>query len=319
MKLLIIGAGNIAHAYIAALKSLGYRDIDILSRRAKPAQEMAEGSNIGRGIGGGIETLRKIVGAYDGFIIAVPPETLMVYLAFLSDQKASRILVEKPVALSSKVLGEFLEKFPKSPARVALNRLYYPSVDMVRHHLIEDGGATSCLFSFCEWVHRIPPDLFGAETMARLGIANSIHIIATVFDVIGMPKTMSREVAGQGEVDWHPSGAVYVGSGLSTTNVPFAYYSDWLSAGRWSMTFRSRRGAYILEPIEGLKFCPRGSIKEEDLLPPDSGSIKCGFAEMLSAWLSEDGDDRNTLPRLHGYLESVEHIMNYPPDSEMRS
>jgi predicted dehydrogenase len=318
VKILIIGAGNIAREYIAALKSLGSCDIDILSRRPEPAQELAAAFKIGRGFGGGIETLSRIVADYDNFIIAVPPELLMEYLIFLSERDAKCILVEKPVALSSADIEEFLEKYPDSTAKVALNRLYYPSIDLVRRRLAEDGGATSCVFSFCEWLNEMASKItFGPKTMARLGVANSIHIIATVFDVIGMPEHLSRQVTGKDEVDWHPSGAIYMGSGLSANKVPFVYHADWLSAGRWSMTFRSRRGAYILEPIEGVKFCPRGSLKEQVLLSPDQGSIKCGFAEMLSAWINNKDDDRMSLSRLHEHLKSIEYIMNYPGDDSM--
>lgn len=315
MKFLLIGAGKIAREYVKALVHLGYTSIDVLSRREGPARDLADSVG-GRGMGGGVDTLKSVAADYDAFIIAVPPELLMDYLVLLSKEEAPRILVEKPVALSGDELAAFLERFPESPARAALNRLYYPSVTSVRRHLAEDGGATSCQFSFCEWVHRIPPDLFGARTMARLGVANSIHVIATAFDVIGQPRDLSAQVAGAGAIDWHPDGAIYTGSGVSRAGVPFAYHADWLSAGRWSMAFRSRRGAYILEPIEGLSFCPRGSVRVEELMPPHDQPVKCGFVPMLNAWLNGEDDLRMALPAVLEHLRAVESIMQYPAEME---
>lgn len=312
-KILLIGAGEIAHEYVKALFALGIRDIHVLSRSAESARAFCAKWQLTPVESDAREHLAAHALTYDGVIVASPVETLLPYVYDLIEFGAKRILVEKPVVLRACDLDPVLRKFPEAPVMVALNRLFFPSVDALRQRLTVE-PVRSAEFSFTEWVHRIPLEKIQPMVLARWGAANCIHVISAVFDLIGVPRTVAAERAGQNELPWHPAGSIFVGSGVTTFDVPFCYSSDWGSAGRWSITVRTSRGSYHLEPMEALTFCPKGSVTRETLVPAWGGETKCGFVEMLSHWLSgEAPDPRFGVARLREHLAAVGAILYGEP------
>ena len=77
-------------------------------------------------------------------------------------------------------------------------------------------------------------------------------------ELIGFPKELSASQSG--ELDWHPSGSIFVGSGISEKNIPFSYNANWDSAGRWWVEFLTKENRYIMKPMEQLFVQKRGSI-----------------------------------------------------------
>lgn len=307
--LLLIGAGAAAQDYAKALRHLGVAGVDVLSRRHEPAAAMCQTLGLGQAYGGGLETLPTIAARYDGFIIASPIETLLPYLDALAGLTSRPILVEKPVALSSVVLAAHLLRHPSQQVMVALNRLFYPSVQELIRRLAYD-PVRSVDFAFTEWLHRVNLEQYAAPVLARWGIANSIHVTTTVFDLIGLPAALHAEIAGRGDVAWHPAGSAFLGAGRSERGVPFSYAADWLSAGRWSAAFRTAKGSYHLEPFEGLSFCAKGSIAREVVVPVWSGETKCGFDGMLRYWLDAKSVDwRFTLAQMQRQLGAIEAML----------
>ncbi|MDM7947753.1 MAG: Gfo/Idh/MocA family oxidoreductase [Oceanibaculum nanhaiense] len=312
MHILLIGAGRIAGEYARALNARGGVTVEVLSRSAASAEALARTHGLARAHHGGMERLAELDLDYDGVIVATPIETLLPYLEHLTGRGVPRILVEKPLCLSSNDLRGFLARHPEAPAIVALNRLYYPSVTALAE-ILRAEPAVSAEFAFGEMVERTLVAGLSPAVLARLGVANSIHVIATAFDLIGLPRTLDSCIERQGRLDWHPAGAIFTGTGLSETGVPFTYAADWLAGGRWSMAVRTARGLYRLAPIEGLAFTPTGGGPEEMLVvPPSPGGLKPGFPEMLAAWLDADAPDpRVGLTRLRAHMEAIEHIMGY--------
>lgn len=309
MKILLIGAGGIAQEYVKVLRALGVGQIDVLSRRKESAEAFRQAWSLGHAFGGGLETLPGIARDYDAAIVASPIETLLPYLCELLQLGVTKVLVEKPVALSASDLDRFMADHPDAPVMVALNRLFFPSVQELRRRLVHE-PARSAEFSFTEWVHRINIEQYRPEVLARWGAANCIHVTSTVFDLIGMPQVLNGQRGGAGDIAWHPTASIFAGSGVSSTGTPFSYGSDWGSAGRWSITVRTALGSYHLEPMEALAFCPKGTVSREVLVPVWSGETKCGFVEMLEYWLKSDGVDlRFGLKRLRDHLAAVDSIL----------
>jgi predicted dehydrogenase len=312
-KILLIGSGEIAHEYVKALFAFGIRDIHVLSRRVESAAAFCAKWNVSPIEDGAQEHLAQQARSYDGIVIASPIETLLPYLKSLLDLGARRVLVEKPVALRASELDPLLQQYPNAPVMVALNRLFFPSVGALRL-VLKDDKPRSAEFSFTEWVHRIPLEKFQPAVLARWGAANCIHVISTVFDLIDDPGAIAAERAGQDELSWHPAGSTFAGSGVTASKVLFSYSSDWGSAGRWSITVRTSKGSYHLEPMEALSFCPKGSVTRETLVPAWGGDIKCGFTEMLSCWLNDETpDSRVSLARLRKHLATVGAILYGEP------
>jgi len=311
MKILIIGAGEISKEYVRALQSLGETDIAILSKTLQSAQNIQQQFDLPQSFGGGEKTLRKIVDDFEAFIVAVPIEYLLDYLYLLTEFGRQHILVEKPVVLHSQELEQFLRQYPDSRATVGLNRLYFPSIVTLGRRLMDE-GITSAQFSFTEWVHRIDPNHYHPKVLQSWGVSNCIHVIATVFHIIGCPKEMSCFVSGQNVIPWHPGGAVFSGGGLSETGVPFSYLSDWCSAGRWSLSCNTTMGSYQLAPMEELLFCRKGQMGFETIVPRWQGELKCGFSEMLQRWLAPNREnDLVLLPKVLEYVRSIEKIFYY--------
>lgn len=313
MRTLIVGAGGIAPDYVKALRAIGVDDIHVLSRRRESAAALASRFGLGGHFGGGAEQLARVAPDYDAIILAASIDALLPLLrTSASVAPHVPVLVEKPVALSSLDLDAFVSDFPKNRASVALNRLFFPSVALVRERLVSD-PATSTNFSFTEWVHRIDPSKYSEGELARWGLSNCIHVIATVFDLVGLPETLAPQVGGQGVIGWHPSGSIYAGSGRSKSGVTFSYLSDWNSAGRWSISIGTAQGRYDLVPMEGVTFTPKGSVQAQSVLPPYGGDTKCGFVEMLAQWLRPTAPGRGpvSVEELTGYVRVTEAMFGY--------
>lgn len=311
MNILLVGAGGIAPEYVKALRAVGVQNIDVLARTEASAQKLARDWQLGQAFGGGADTLAKVGGKYDGVVLASAIESLMPLMNVLADIGAQKVLVEKPVALSSQALRTFIAAHPSFDAAVALNRLYFPSVQVLREHM-KGEEVTSAAFSFTEWVHRIDATAYSTLELARWGASNCIHVIATAFDLIGMPKALHSVIGGKDTISWHPAGAVFAGSGSSDRDIPFTYMSDWRSAGRWWLSVSTTRGRYDLMPMEGVTFTERGTIAPQTLMAPYSGEVKCGFEPMLRAWLAPAGQSAVVgLNDLVAHLEVIEKIFGY--------
>lgn len=307
-RILLIGAGFIAAEYIKALYAMGYHDIHVLSRRQESADKLASEYCLAKAFGGGEQTLVSIASSYNAFIVAAPIESLSIYAELLAKLNVTNVLLEKPAFLASSHLAEFYQAYPAWDAVVALNRLYYPSVQKMREIIAEE-GVTSVDFSFTEWLHRINPADYTPLAMKRWGLSNCIHVVSTVFDLIGLPAQMDVSQHGKDFVEWHPSGSIFTGHGTSERGVPFSYHSDWQSAGRWWINIRTPKGSYELCPMEGINFTANCSVQKQILMEPWNKPIKCGFMPMLEAWLY--GKPLMKLSQLLLHKQAIEKIFGY--------
>ena len=77
-------------------------------------------------------------------------------------------------------------------------------------------------------------------------------------------------VQGKDEIEWHRSGSVFVGSGLSEKNIPFTYHSNWNSPGRWAIEILTRNRRFYLKPLEKLFVQLKGSVQVNEFPIDDS-------------------------------------------------
>ncbi len=306
--ILLIGAGYIAAEYIKALHALGMRNITVLARGTDRAHALKEQYGLCAAHGGGESTLPSLLADAAAVIVAPSIEVLPTFAALLAEASHPRVLLEKPAFLSSHDLEDFRTRYGGWECAVALNRLFYPSVRMLAERIAQE-GIRSATFSFTEWLHRIEPNDYTRQALARWGLSNCIHVISTAFHLIGLPAQLhARQEQGEG-IAWHPAGTIFTGAGISSHGTPFTYHSDWGSAGRWSIEIYNNRGAYSLCPMEGLSFKPKGSVTSEGLLPVWNGDTKCGFEAMLAGFLS--GQDYFSLSQLSPHLEAIEAMFGY--------
>lgn len=310
-KILLVGTGEIAPSYIEALQKFDAFEIDLLGNDADKSRALANQHGISQGHGGGTRKLSEIAQNYSLIILAASIDALSELIdAALGSNFEGRVLVEKPVALSMETLQNIVQKYgDEQRISVALNRIFFPSIQKMSA-ILRDEVPLSAEMSFTEWVHRIEPDKYSSNSLANWGYSNCIHVIATFFWLLGPPKEMTAFVGGENAIDWHKNGAVFCGAGETTSGTLFSYHSNWCSAGRWYLKIYTEKGCYDLTPMEGINFIPKGTVKSEQLLQPFIGDTKCGFSEMLEAFIY-NGEDQIGLTEYLELLKATKAIFKY--------
>ena len=284
----IVGYGNMGKQYLKALRSLGVKEIRVCSHSKARTAEL-EGENDITVSVGGFERLECHPQPQEVGIIATPTPSLLAAARHLASLGFRRLLIEKPISLWSSKIDCLESELAQQgvEAVCAYNRVAYPSFHEVRSLTGQEGGITSCTYSFTEmvkpdWQHRFSP-----EELGRWGIANSLHVIGMAHGLIGLPKEWSAYRCGS--LPWHPSGSSFVGAGRSELGIPFSFHADWGSTGRWSVEIHTLVSSYRLCPLEKLfrRASPAAEWQEVPIesFAPDA---KAGFVEQLAAMLHRE-------------------------------
>lgn len=284
----IIGYGNMGRQHLKALLRLGVRRIRVCSLSAHPLEELDGLSGV-ETVAGGVEKLQCEPAPDELGVVATPTAMLAAAAELLASLGFRRLLVEKPVSLwSSDIvrLARLLEH-QGVEAVCGYNRVAYPSFHEVRSRVSAEGGATSCAYTFTEMVKEDWAQRFSSETLARWGIANSIHVIAMAHGLIGLPNSWSGYRSGS--LPWHPTGAAFTGSGISGQGIPFACHADWGSTGRWSVEIHTPASSYRLCPLEQVfRRASQSGEWEELSVTAFAPQVKAGVLEQVAATLNSD-------------------------------
>ena len=282
----VIGSGPMGRHYVDALRTLGVRRIRVCSRSAEQlaAFHGIEGMTT---VSGGIERLACHAQPEELAIVATPIAVLVPAAERLAQLGFRRLLIEKPASLWSEEIRRLATALEAKGIEgvCAYNRVAYPSFHEAAACAARDGSITSCAYTFTEMIKPHWPTKFPAEELARWGIANSLHVMSLAHGLIGWPA--SFEGHRTGSIAWHPTGAVFVGSGLSERGIPFAYHADWGSTGRWSVEIHTPVASYRLCPLEQV-FRRTSATGEWTELPVTTFAPqeKPGFVEQVAAMLS---------------------------------
>lgn len=309
---LIIGGSEISKQYALGLIKLGISDITVIAKSGNYISEFCKNQNIKLHVGG-FENHVSSIEQKDITIIAPPiPDTIhAAKMAIENNQR--NILIEKPGSLYYNELESLSELFPEIDIRIAYNRLAYPNFYKLKELVESEGGITSCRFTFTERLGTMNFKKDNPEVYQRWGISNSSHVITMAFELIGMPKEMHSYQYGK--LEWHPSGSIFVGDGISENKIPFSYHADWGSGGRWGIEVNTKENSYQLIPLEDLFVCKKdtGIWDHVDFISsfPD---IKQGMVEEIAIMLDENKKFRDCLPSLKKaarYNKLAEKIFGY--------
>lgn len=307
---LLIGGGNIAKHHIAALSSMNIDDVTVISN--KKYSGYSNESKI-KFLVGGFEKNLPNMEQKDIVIVATPIPLLINAAEYAINYNQNNILIEKPGSLYSKDLLSLEKKISMQTVRIAYNRLAYPSLHKLKKLIQEDGGISSCRFTMTEWIDKIDLTKDSANVYQRWGISNSLHVISMVSELIGMPKEIHAEQHGQ--LKWHKSGSIFVGSGVSEKSIPFSYHADWKSGGRWGIEIFTEKNSYRLMPLEELYMCPKNEINWSLVpLQPAFPHIKPGLAEQIAIMLASDVEVKSELVNLKKatqLIKTAEKIFGY--------
>jgi predicted dehydrogenase len=312
-SVILIGAGSIADAYAAGLRKLQIKDVTVISRDPdKTAQFCAKHGF--KPVSGGFEKNLASAEKADLVIITTQEHMLANATAIAIESGQHNILVEKPVSIDHKKILSLAGKIRDQKVRVAYNRLLYPNFYKLKELVEEEGGATSCRYTFTEWPHLFDFVKYNPNIFRYAGITDCLHPITMAHELIGMPSELNYNRLGK--LDWHPSGSIFTGSGVTGSGVPFSYHADWESAGRWSIEIMTRMNAYRLMPLEDLYVCHKASVNWEKVpfkvAFPD---VKQGIAEEVASMLdgSKGRPEPMKLERAAEYNRLAEKIFGYSP------
>lgn len=293
-KIVIVGAGKMAKAYAQVMIASNNQFI-IVGRSEARVKQLRKEFPIVESLSGGIEAYLLVNDPPEIAVVATNITTMAPIAEKLIDAGTKRILLEKPGALSIGPLKDLLRLIEKKPTSIFIgyNRRFYKSVAMARQIIEEDGGATSMHFEFTEMIYKIKPEKHGKEALEKWIIANSSHVIDTAFFLTGSPARIDAKVYGK-EVNWHPSGSIFMGCGMTKKFVPFTYCANWGSAGRWNIEIMTKAHRLIFSPMERLKIQKKGETLIEGIKTDYTldEKFKPGIYLQTMALLNGEGEEK---------------------------
>jgi predicted dehydrogenase len=285
MSLWLIGAGPHAREYAKVLMDLQH-PFEVIGRGAASAQDFQ--SSMGKSVRtGGLVAELALHGAPEQAIVATSFDQLSAVASTLIRAGTRSILLEKPAALSLSDVRALNQLADEKGAQVgvAYNRRFYTSTTKARELILEDGGATSCVFEFTEWSHTIDPMPLPEVTKAAWMIANSSHVADLAFHLCGAPADWQAWQSGA--MNWHPAAARFSGAGVTERGILFSYHADWDAPGRWGVEVLTRKRRFIFRPMESLQVTHLASTKVEPVVLNDKLDVnfKPGLYRQTQAFL----------------------------------
>tara|TARA_Y100001935_G_C17293592_1_gene504845 strand:+ start:1309 stop:2259 length:951 start_codon:yes stop_codon:yes gene_type:complete len=286
-KIWIVGGGNMGIEYSKILTKRR-EDFTVIGRSEESAKKLKNSTGLDSFIGGLDLFLSKNPQAAKFAIVCVGVESLQNCTKKLIQFGVKNILVEKPAGLNANEVIDLYETALQfnSHVYVAYNRRFYSSVLKSKELIERDGGVLSFTFDFTEMTQKIEKMKKAKGVKENWLFANSTHVIDLAFFLGGSPQSLACNHISN--LDWHPSGSVFVGNGLTINNIPFSYHSNWNSAGRWGVILLTESMRLVLSPLEKLQVQQKDSfdIKYLDIDDSLDTQFKPGLYEMVNSFLS---------------------------------
>jgi len=261
-NLWLVGCGQMACDYAKVLLELNV-DFTSIGRGQSSSDIFYKKTGIQPFIGGLNKFLDTKPKLSTHAIVSVGIIDLAELTINLIDYGVKNILIEKPGGLNQKEIENILNKSIEKDCKVFIgyNRRFYASTIKAIELINIDGGVKSFHFEFTEWSHEIKNININKEVKSKWFLANSTHVLDLAFFLGGFPKII-KAFSGSG-FDWHPSGSIFTGSGISESGALFSYHANWSSAGRWGLEILTDKRRLIFKPIERLQIQNIGSLDVE--------------------------------------------------------
>ena len=290
-KIWIVGGGNMGIEYSKILTKRR-EDLTVIGRSEESAKKLKYSTGLDSFIGGLDLFLSKNPQVAKFAIVCVGMESLQNCTKKLVQYGVKNILVEKPAGLNANEVIDLYESALQfnSNVYVAYNRRFYSSVLKSKELIAKDGGVLSFTFDFTEMTQKIEKMKKAKGVKENWLFANSTHVIDLAFFLGGSPQSLVCNHISN--LDWHPSGSVFVGNGLTINNIPFSYHSNWNSAGRWEVILLTESMRIVLSPLEKLQVQQKGSFDIKYLEIDDSldTQFKPGLYEMVNSFLNNSSN-----------------------------
>lgn len=313
-KALIIGCGYMALEYAKVLQAQDI-EFEVIGNRIEKLNIFKKAYPNIICYEGGYQNYLKNNKPFENVIIASSVETGYEAAKAFIENGVKNILTEKPGGLTQAEINDLQSLSSKNNVRllVAYNRRFYQSIKYAKKIIEKDGGILSAHFEFTEWIHTIDQDKFPPLVLSKFLIANSSHVIDTVFHLVGRPKEINAIISGNA-VKWHPTGSIFCGSGITIDDIPFTYHSNWGAPGRWAIEILTSLHRIYFKPMERLSIQNIGSVKIEELNEPYDIDIdfKPGLYLQVEAFLKGTSSDLVcTIKEHQANFEFYEKIAGY--------
>jgi predicted dehydrogenase len=295
-NVLVVGAGYMAKEYVKVLKSMKV-SFDVIGRSRENAGIFEKELDVPVKYGGLEVTFDSLDQTPTHAIVATTIESLEENTLFLLNKGLKNILLEKPGSVTKEGMQKIEQIANEKGANVyiAYNRRFYASVLEAKRRIEMDGGLTSFIFEFTEWSHIVTGLDKTKFQLNNWFIGNSTHVIDTAFYFGGKPKQISTYV--QSQLEWHPKGSIYAGSGITENDILFSYHANWSAPGSWKLELLTRKNRYIFRPFEKLHIQKLGTVSIEEIVLNDELDIqfKPGLYEQTKSFLNEETLSYNLL------------------------
>ena len=307
VKVLVVGAGSMAKEYCKVLQAM-QKEIIVVGRSENSAAQFEEEMGIPV-LSGGIERNIAEIGEIPEYaIVAVDVKQLASVTQTLLDNGIKNILLEKPGAFTRQEMETVSDEAAEQNANVyiAYNRRYYSSTQKALEIIKEDGGVSSFHCEFTEWAHVIEKSAHPREVKETTFFGNSTHVLDLAFFLGGRPKEISTYVAGA--LEWHSSGCVYAGGGVTENGALFSYHADWSAPGRWAVEVLTNKHRLYFKPLETLQIQELASVEVNPIEIDDylDRKFKPGLYRQVQSFLGNIDDGKRIT-----IAEQVENLSFY--------
>ena len=302
--LFLVGGGVIGCEYSKILSSLGvFHNFYVRNKQPPVSITNSKYCNL---ITGGFSQATDIKTADASIIIATDILSLFKTTRIAIAMNFKNILVEKPGCLVLKDLETLREIcLDKSASvKIAYNRRFYANVRRLKALISSDAPIVSGHFRFTERERDFNNPDRPVAVKANWLAANSSHVIDLFkmfcgnidFENLDFRSILTRQGSNF---------PVFVGSGVSSTSIPYSFHADWGSVGGWELELFTSKVAYKFSPLERLLHRPAGhtDYTECDFMNDGGESFKCGYESMIMAFLK--GCD-SEFPNLDTQLNTLE-------------
>lgn len=297
-KVLVIGAGPIGLEYFRIFESLKC-EVRLLSRSLNKKNLNASEDKII--IGDIFQQKLEQINDFDYIIIAVQPRFSLEILLYLMKNTKSKILIEKPVGLSSSDFNKInCEEFDER-VYVAFNRRWFNSIKNLKKELVDKQTITVNI-EFTEHISRMKGS---TEELEKWAIANSIHVLDMGLFLFGIPKITFLK-------NENNSGIKIIEARANHKKITFYFKAYWGGAGNWNISILTNKANYVLNPIENLTKQNIESFKKEVINTSNTKSdFKNGFFEQSKSFLENKRGDFANYNYYKQLVKLIEKLMNY--------
>jgi predicted dehydrogenase len=151
MRFLVVGLGSIGERYVRNLRSLGFTDIDVVRRQARPPRTIKESD---------FTTFTSLDEALDrrpAGVIVANPTSLHAATALAAARAGAHLLIEIPLASSLEQLDELTSVVAAHRLSVVMghNLRFHPCL-MTMKKMVDDGAVGQPIFARAEFGEFLP-------------------------------------------------------------------------------------------------------------------------------------------------------------------